>query len=209
MRPASGCRRRRADRSRSIGGERSPPPASAGGFFVAARIWRKPWTALPTRGARSERPGEGKPASRRGTLGEDEYRNFSERHPSVLPLLHPPRPAAPASPSPEAGRRASLNNRELRHQEGRRGSQPPLHVPPDEAVATAWVEHATVMMGEIDCTIRCRPAHGTRDSSDLGRVRSIRQVTKRKDPGAVRPRGLSRHVRTGRRRTIRRGRPAR
>jgi hypothetical protein len=72
---------------------------------------------------------------------------FSERHPSVRPPLdpHPPAPSAP--PSLETGRRARLQHRKLRHQEGRRGNRPLLQIPPMTQLARPG-DRETPIVGE-------------------------------------------------------------
>jgi hypothetical protein len=79
------------------------------------------WMECAGRALRGQsHPGEESPASRRGTLGRDEYRNFFEEAPFGLP--------SPRSAS--ARRMRTFKHRQLRHQEVRRGSRPMLHIPP-------------------------------------------------------------------------------
>jgi hypothetical protein len=52
-----------------------------------------------------------------------------------------------------ARRVRAFKHRKPRHQEGRRGSRPLLHIPPMTQLA-GYGEHEIAIVDEIDCTIR-------------------------------------------------------
>ena len=134
------------------------------------------WIPYPGRdvrsGPRGVASGRGMPAFRRGTMGGDEYRNFSEEAPfgpsSLENVVHPPCPTFVA----RSGAPSAREPRQPRHQEGRRGRRPLLHIPPMTQLAEPS-EHETPAVGGIDCAIRCATRHVLpRSASTEGKTRA-------------------------------------
>jgi hypothetical protein len=103
-----------------------------------AEAGRRPPASSPdgTRGAeRPSHPGRKKPASRRGAIGGDEYRNFFGEAPfGSSVLVRPPRPRLRRSK--RGGERIQASSTASSGGSARKAAPAPH--PPDDAVGTAW-----------------------------------------------------------------------